>query len=76
MDVNFDLYKVFYLVASHESFSAAARHLFISQSAVSQSIKNLERITGSQLFIRGQKSVKLTRQAECFTVMWSRHTIC
>jgi DNA-binding transcriptional LysR family regulator len=60
MDVNFELYKVFYLVASHESFSAAARHLFISQSAVSQSIKNLERITGSQLFIRGQKSVKLT----------------
>src|SRR5690554_2200348 len=60
MDINFELYKVFYTAASHESFSAAARHLFISQSAVSQSIKNLEQLTGSQLFIRGQKTVRLT----------------
>lgn len=60
MDVNFELYKTFYLVAKSGSFSAAAKKLFVSQSAVSQSIKNLETITGSTLFIRGSKHVELT----------------
>ena len=43
MDVNYELYKVFYYVASTLSFSEAASQLFISQSAVSQSIKTLEK---------------------------------
>ncbi len=60
MDINFELYKVFYTVAKSGSFSAAARKLYISQSAVSQSIKNLEESTGSMLFVRGPRSVKLT----------------
>ena len=60
MDINFELYKVFYTVAISGSFSAAAKELFISQSAVSQSIKNLEEKTGSPLFIRGSRNVKLT----------------
>lgn len=60
MDINFEFYKTFYLVAKSGSFSAAAKKLFVSQSAVSQSIKNLETIAGSTLFIRGPKHVKLT----------------
>ncbi len=64
MDVNFELYKVFHTVAKSGSFSAAARKLYISQSAVSQSIKNLEEITGSMLFSRGSRSVKLTAVGE------------
>lgn len=60
MDINFELYKTFYLVAKSGSFSAAAKKLFVSQSAVSQSIKNLETIAGSTLFIRGSKHVELT----------------
>ena len=43
MDINYELYKVFYYVALSLSFSEASKHLFISQSAVSQSIKTLER---------------------------------
>ena len=43
MDINYELYKVFYHVASTLSFSEASKQLFISQSAVSQSIKTLER---------------------------------
>ena len=39
MDINYELYKVFYHVATTLSFSEAANKLFISQSAVSQSIK-------------------------------------
>ena len=43
MDINYELYKVFYYVASSLSFSEASKQLFISQSAVSQSIKTLEK---------------------------------
>lgn len=60
MDINFELYKVFYTVAKAGNFSIAAKALFISQSAVSQSIKSLEDSIGSQLFIRGSRVVKLT----------------
>lgn len=43
MDINYELYKVFYYVATTLSFSEASKQLFISQSAVSQSIKALEK---------------------------------
>ena len=43
MDINYELYKVFFHVARTLSFSEAAGELFISQSAVSQSIKVLEK---------------------------------
>lgn len=60
MDINYELYKVFYHVASSLSFSEASKKLFISQSAVSQSIKTLERRLGQPLFIRSTKKVQLT----------------
>ena len=42
MDINLELYKVFYYVATTLSFSEASRQSFYSsQSAVSQSIKTL-----------------------------------
>ena len=43
MDINYELYKVFYYVATTLSFSEASKQLFISQSAVSQAIKALEK---------------------------------
>jgi len=64
MDINFELYKIFYTVAKKGSFSAAAKELYVSQSAVSQSIKSLETLSGSTLFIRGTKHVKLTSVGE------------
>lgn len=60
MDINYELYKVFYHVASSLSFSEASKHLFISQSAVSQSIKTLERKLEQPLFVRSTKRVQLT----------------
>ncbi|MEY8391782.1 LysR family transcriptional regulator [Lachnospiraceae bacterium] len=60
MDINFELYKVFYNVAASLSFSEASKKLFISQSAVSQSIKTLERKLNQPLFIRSTKKVQLT----------------
>lgn len=64
MDVNFELYKVFYYVAQTLSFSEASKQLFISQSAVSQSIKVLEKKLGQNLFIRSTKRVQLTPEGE------------
>ena len=64
MDVNYELYKVFYYVASTLSFSEAASQLFISQSAVSQSIKTLEKKLNQTLFIRSTKKVQLTPEGE------------
>lgn len=60
MDINYELYKVFYFVASSLSFSEASKKLYISQSAVSQSIKTLEKKLGQSLFIRSTKKVQLT----------------
>ena len=57
MDINYELYKVFYYVALSLSFSEASKHLFISQSAVSQSIKTLERKLDQKLFIRSKKQL-------------------
>ena len=64
MDINYELYKVFFHVASSLSFSEASKQLFISQSAVSQSIKTLEKKLGQPLFIRSTKKVQLTPAGE------------
>ena len=64
MDINYELYKVFYHVASTLSFSEASKQLFISQSAVSQSIKVLEKNLNQTLFIRSTKRVQLTPEGE------------
>ena len=64
MDINYELYKVFFQVAKSLSFSEAADTLFISQSAVSQSIKTLERRLNQVLFIRSTKRVALTKEGE------------
>ena len=52
-----DLYRVFAAVYEKRSFSEAARQLFVTQSAVSQSVKQLETMLGIQLFLRGKRAV-------------------
>ena len=64
MDINYELYKVFYYVATTLSFSEASKQLFISQSAVSQAIKTLEKKLEQTLFIRSTKRVQLTPEGE------------
>lgn len=64
MDINYELYKVFYYVADTLSFSEASKKLYISQSAVSQSIKALEKKLDQTLFIRSTKKVTLTPEGE------------
>jgi len=64
MNVDLQLYKVFYTVAKKRSISGAAEELFISQPAVSQAIKQLEALLGSQLFIRNPRGVMLTDEGQ------------
>ena len=62
--INFELYKVFYQVASSLSFSQAAQNLFLTQSAVSQNIKVLEQKLNVRLLYRNTKQVRLTTEGE------------
>ena len=64
MNINFELYKVFYEVANAKSISKGAENLMISQPAVTQSIKTLEDELGGKLFIRTPKGVILTNEGE------------
>ena len=58
--VNLDLYRVFYTVAKCGSLTRAAEELYISQPAVSQSIKQLENQLGVSLFKRTHRGMELS----------------
>ncbi|MEG0692900.1 MAG: LysR family transcriptional regulator, partial [Oscillospiraceae bacterium] len=60
MQIKLELYRIFKEVAVHETISEAAKSLFISQSAVSQAIKQLESQLDLTLFRRTPKGVVLT----------------
>ena len=64
MAVKLELYRVFQEVARRGNISAAAQNLFISQSAVSQSIKQLEEQLQVRLFSRSTKGVCLTSEGK------------
>lgn len=57
---NLELYKVFYCVAKCGSLTKAAQELYISQPAVSQSVKQLEGLLGVTLFNRTHRGMELT----------------
>lgn len=58
--INLELYRVFYTVAKCGSLTKAAQELFISQPAVSQSIKQLEGQLGVSLFNRTHRGMELS----------------
>lgn len=64
MNINFDLYRIFYITARANSISKAAKELYISQPAVSQAIKQLEERLGGRLFFRTPKGIVLTAEGE------------
>lgn len=66
MNINMELYKVFYTVANCKNISKAAEILFISQPAISKSIKKLEDALGIPLFIRNSRGVRLTNEGSIF----------
>ena len=64
MAVKLELYRVFKEVAETGNISAAAKNLYISQSAVSQSIKQLESALQARLFARSPRGVALTSEGQ------------
>ncbi len=66
MNINFELYRIFYVVANKKNITKAAEELFISQPAVSKAIKNLENNLGGKLFNRTKKGVVLTEEGKEF----------
>lgn len=64
MNINTELYKVFYYVAKNESITGGANELMISQPAVSKSIKLLEGQLNTILFNRKNNGVSLTNAGE------------
>ena len=64
MDVNIELYRVFYWIARERNITKTAEKLYVSQSAVTQSLKKLEEQLGGTLFIRNKKGVELTDAGE------------
>ncbi|PQJ71742.1 LysR family transcriptional regulator [Polaribacter butkevichii] len=59
---------IFKTVANHLSFTKAAEQLFISQPAISKSIRNLEETYKTTLFLRKRNSIELTNEGKAFLI--------
>lgn len=64
MSISTDLYRTFLGVGLHLSFSKAAKEIGVSQSAISQSIKQLEKELNMVLFERTTKLVSFTPEGK------------
>ena len=66
MNIDLELYRVFFVVAKHKHMTKASEELHISQPAISQSIKKLEEQLGGTLFLRSNKGMELTEEGKMF----------
>ncbi len=66
MNIDLELYRIFFVVANHSNITKASKELNISQPAISKSIKNLEEQLGGQLFVRTKRGVILTEEGKEF----------
>lgn len=64
MNIDIELYKIFYVVAKLKNITKAANELYISQPAVTMSIKKLEDELETTLFVRTKKGVLLTNEGK------------
>ena len=78
--VSLNSLKFFYFVATFGSVTLAAEKLFVTQSAVSKQIKNLEENIGIALFQRSNKQLILTQEGKlllsCCQKIFSQLEIC
>jgi len=77
ISINYLNLKYFETVAETQHFTKAARELYISQSALSKAINNLEQEIGVPLFERQGRNVRLTSYGRIFRdyVKQSNHII-
>lgn len=64
MSIDLNLYKVFFIVAKCKNISRAAEVLYVSQPAVSKSIRTLESSLKISLFSRSSRGVTLTPEGQ------------
>ena len=64
MNQNLSSYRIFYTVANTGNISKAAKELYISQPAISKSIKKLEESVRCKLFSRSSRGVVLTDEGK------------
>ncbi len=64
MNTSLEIFRIFCAVAEHGSLSAAARSLYITQPAVSQSMRALEDDLNTTLLNRNPRGVTLTPDGE------------
>ncbi|HID36594.1 MAG TPA: LysR family transcriptional regulator, partial [Ghiorsea sp.] len=64
MAFTFKQLKIFAMVAEHQSYTIAAKVLFLTQPAISMQVKQLEEYVGMPLFERVGKQVALTEAGQ------------
>ena len=64
MNINFEYYKIFYVIAKNKNITKAANELNISQPAISRMLKTMEDQMNTKLFIRQSKGVLLTQEGK------------
>ena len=64
MEQSLSSYRIFYVVALEGNISRAAERLFISQPAISRSIRKLEDSLETTLFLRSSRGVVLTEEGK------------
>ena len=66
MTINYDYYRIFYVVAQCRSFTRAAELLKNNQPNITRCMKNLEQELGCKLFHRSNKGITLTPEGQRF----------
>ena len=66
MNISYELYKTFDVVANCSTITEASKKLNISQPAVTKAIKNLESQLNGSLFVRSKNGIKLTENGKKF----------
>lgn len=63
MNIDYNLYKIFLYLYEERSISKTANRLYVSQPAISYSLKELENQLGYALFYRNSKGIEPTLEA-------------
>lgn len=64
MNTDLELYRVFCKVVKYKNISKTAESMYISQSAITQSIQKLETMLGGKVFYRNKNGVELTEEGK------------
>ena len=64
MNTDLELYKIFCEVVKYKNISKTAQNIYITQSAVTQSIQKLEKSLGVKVFYRSKNGVELTQEGQ------------